>query len=88
MGFSPSTPRLEMPLLGSCLKARYAEVGQEAECTPQALKEVLWSKRPLGTSGLGFKNTTQWARPVAQRLRAHVPLWRPGVHQFGSRVWT
>ena len=28
------------------------------------------------------------ASPVAQRLCAHAPLRRPGVHRFGSRVWT
>ena len=26
--------------------------------------------------------------PVAQRLSAHVPLWRLGVHRFGSQVMT
>ena len=28
------------------------------------------------------------AGPVAQWLSAHVLLWRPGVRQFGSWVWT
>ena len=29
-----------------------------------------------------------WAGPVAQRLSVQVPLQRPGVHWFGSQVWT
>ena len=28
------------------------------------------------------------AGPVAQQLSVHVPIWWPGVHQFGSRVLT
>ena len=28
------------------------------------------------------------AGPVAQQLSSHVPLQRPGVHRFGSRVRT
>ena len=31
---------------------------------------------------------TVGAGQVAQLLSSHVPLWRPGVHRFRSRVWT
>ena len=31
---------------------------------------------------------TLGAGPVAQRLTAHIPLWRPQVHWFRSRVQT
>ena len=34
------------------------------------------------------KSTVPGAGLVAQRLCAHVPLRWPGVHQFGSWVWT
>ena len=35
-----------------------------------------------------FKRLNSGASPVAQRLSVHVPLRRPGVRGFGSRVWT
>ena len=31
---------------------------------------------------------SQGAGPVVQQLSSHVPLWQPGVHWFGSWVWT
>ena len=35
-----------------------------------------------------FKTDVAGAGPVAQWLNSHVPLRRPGVRWFGSRVWT
>ena len=35
-----------------------------------------------------IKNTHTGAGPVEQELSEHVPLWQPGVRQFGSRVRT
>ena len=34
------------------------------------------------------KKEGRGASLVVQRLSVHVPLWRPGVHRFGSRVQT
>ena len=35
-----------------------------------------------------LKTNRAGAGPVVQQLSSHVPLWRPEVHQFGSRVRT
>ena len=37
---------------------------------------------------LHIKRSSFRGQPVAQQLSAHVPLWRPGVWQFGFRVPT
>ena len=40
-----------------------------------------------GTLG-PLKKNRHWAGLVVQRLSVHVLLQRPGVHRFGSWVWT
>ena len=35
-----------------------------------------------------FKELKEGVGPVAQWSSSHVPLQQPGVHQFGSPVWT
>ena len=50
--------------------------------------EIIWA-RPFNCQGRLELELKPWAGPVvAQRLSLHVPLRRPGVRQFGSRVRT
>ena len=50
---------------------------QNSEVTKEELDTFYYIKKK--TLGVG---------PVAQQLSSHVLLSWPGVHQFGSRVWT
>ena len=43
---------------------------------------------PGGQNGPQLRTIDLGPSPMAQWLSAHVPLWRPGVHRFGSRVRT
>ena len=53
-------------------------------------------KKPSGTQELTTASPILWEKkrkkaqssPVAQWLNSHVLLWRPGVCQFRSQVWT
>ena len=50
----------------------------------RALYWCLIKKIPVVPS----KRSKKGAGPVAQWLSSHVPLQQPGVHRFGSWVWT
>ena len=58
---------------------------------PHALHLLLFfhfGYNPNSTSLLSAKNIKVGAGLVAQQLSSHVPLRQPGVHWFGSQVWT